>query len=454
MKRNVLAAILAVCLLATSFAGCDLSSFIPSPTEAQHPTEPAQQIGPKIKDAAAWDAAFASLELNKYTLEEVRRNSDHEVTSSTSYAYAENAAIYYSDDYDVYTAKNSDGTFTSYYHKYDINATLLLTDTSPYYYNRIWEMSAVCLSFAGQFEKFVFNEENSSYACEEMLEIPYKYPNGNEGVWYCSKAVISFIDGKVNALSIDFSIGNNAGLTYPVNTFRFFDIGTAVVEIPQAVMDAARPESMQPVEPVMQQNASPVQNAAAWDAAFNGLSLTNYSMTMIRRGYYGENELRHCVLTEDGAYYFQSRGGEYYTKANANGVHTAYYRQWGMLDIMSGEDPEGSIWQAISTMMTNNLTLAGNFDKFTYDAESGSYVCDEVLAVVLTPAGDGESSTIYSYKTLVQFVDGKLSTIVLDYRAQKDERFPVNTTAYFNIGTSKVEIPQEVLDNAQTPDYS
>jgi len=446
MKRNVLAAFLAICLLAMSFAGCDISSFLPNSGETN---ETMPQKGSEIKDAAAWDAAFESLELSKYTLEEVRRNTDNEVTSSVSYAYTDNGASYCDKDDDVYTVKNSDGTFTTYRHMLEANVTLILNDTSSYYYNRIRDMSAACLSFAGQFDKFTYDENSHSYVSEEMVEAPYAYPNGSKGTWYCSKTVIAFVDGKVNSIAVDFSTSNAVGFEHPVHTFRFFDIGTAVAEIPQSVIDAARPESMQSIYPVMQQNASPIKDAAAWDSAINDLTMTNYSATMIRRGNYGESQTRHCVFTEDGAYFHYSYTGDYYTKVDADGRFATYYRPWGELSFMIVEDVEGHLWDTVNELMTYNLSLEGKFDKFTYDAESGSYICEDVLEITLAPVSGDEASTIYSSKIIVQLVNGKIRTIIIEFRNGADEKLPVNTLSYFNIGTSVVEIPQEVIDEAQ-----
>ena len=446
-KRNIFAMIMALCLLATSFAGCDFSGLLGG---SSTPTEPGNQvIGPKIENASDWDGAFENLELKKYTAETVRRDNNNEVTTSVCYAYTDSGAFYSDENDDVYTVKNDDGTFTTYRRISDTNVTLTLNDTSDVYYNRIWEMSAVQVSFAGHFDKFTYDEKSHSYVSEEMFEIPYKYPSGSEGVWYCRKATLSFVDGKVNAIAIDFSTGNAAGFEYPVHTFRFYDIGTAVLELPQGIISAARPESMQPIFVAIQQNASPVQDAATWDTAFDNLALTNFSVTIVQRIYYGYSETRHCVLTEDGAYYFQSNIGDYYTKADENGVFVTYYRPYGELSFASVKDTDGYFWNTVKPMMTYNVSLKGYFDKFIYDAETGSYICEEVLEIALGTASSDETGTAYCDKIIVQFVNGKIRTLIIDFRTGADATLPVHTIGYFNIDTSVVEIPQEVIDEAQ-----
>ena len=446
MKRNVLTVFLAICLIATCFSGCDMSIF----GGLVNPTESADQvIGPKIENAAGWDAAFENLELTKFTAETIRRDSNNAITSAVCYAYTDNGAFYSDESDEVYTVKNSDGAFTTYRHIWDTNVTLILNDTSDDYYDRIWDMSAVLVSFAGHFDKFTFHEENASYVSEELLEIPYKYPSGSEGVWYCHRATLSFIDGKVNAIAMDISTGNAAGFEYPVHTYRFYDIGTAVLELPQGIISAARPESMQPIYPVMQQNANPVQDAAAWDTAFDNLALTNYSATIIQRDPYGYSKARHCVLTEYGAYFYYSYFGDYYTEVDENGRYATYYRPFGDLSFTSVEDLAGSMWNQVKELMTYNISLKGNFDKFTYDAETGSYICEEVLGIALGSANANETKMVYTDKIIVQFVNGQIRTMITEFRSGTDETLPVNTISYFNIGTSNVKIPQEVIDEAQ-----
>lgn len=445
-ERNVLAAVLVICLLAMSFAGCDLSSFLPGASATEPPTQPTPQKGSEIKDAAAWDAAFENLEWINYSLDMIRRNNDGETFLETNYIFEEDAAWYLDGSDDVYTVKNADGTFTTYLHMIEKNATLIPNDTGSFYYQRIWNMSAVELSFAGQFDKFSYDKDSGSYISEEKLETPYKYPNGNEGVWYCSKTTLQFVDGKISGMAFDFR--NFEDEKSPLHTYRFYNIGISKVEIPQSILDTARPESMQSIDPVMQQNAGPVQDAAAWDAAFAGLTLTNYSMTVKAvYSYEGHSQAIHCVLTEDAVYYFNQTNAELYIKANGDGTNINYQRPYGeaAFTIVDG-NTEGAL-TAIGQMMAAYLPTGLKFDKFTYDAESGSYICEDVLELQITQ--EGSSKTIFGYKTVVQFVDGKISTVMVDYRTVNDESIPVSTISYFNIGTSEVEIPQEVIDNAQ-----
>ena len=446
-KRNVFAAFLAICMLALSFAGCDINIFLQGAGATEPPTQPAPQKGNEIKDAAAWDAVFENLEWTNYSLDMIRRDSDGKTTLEMNFIFAEDGAWCLDGSDDVYTVKNTDGTFTTYRHMIEKNVTLIPNDTGSFYHQRIWGMSAVKLSFAGQFDKFTYDKESGSYTSEEKMEIPYEYPNGNKGQWYCCKATLQFVDGKISGMAFDFR--NFDDESAPMHTYRFYNVGTSKVEIPQSILDDARPESMQSIDPVMQQNASPVQDAAAWDAAFAGLTMNNYSMTLISvYSYEGHSQATHCVISEDAVYYFNQSNGENYFKANGDDTVTHYYRQYGASSFaITGNDANGAI-ASIGQMMAAYLPTGLKFDKFTYDAESGSYICEDVLELEMTQ-GDS-SKTIFGYKTVVQFVDGKISTVLVDYRTVNDESIPVSTISYFNIGTSKVEIPQEVIDNAQT----
>lgn len=442
-KRNVLALLLAISLMVTSFAGCDIQSILSGLTGG---TQLPAQTGSEIKDAAAWDVAFENLDWTNFSLDMVRRDNNGETISETNYIFAEDAAWYLDDRDDVYTVKNADGTFTTYRHMIEKNVTLIPNDTGSFYHQRIWDMSAVNLSFAGQFDKFTYDKDSGSYISEEKLEIPYKYPNGNEGVWYCCKAVLRFADGKIVGMEFDFRNMNDEKA--PIHTYRLYNVGTSKVEVPQSILDSARPESMQSIDPVMQQNAGTVQDASAWDAAFGALTMTNYSMTIVSvYSLEGHTQAMHGVFTEDAVYYYNQNSGETYVKANGDGTNTYYQRPYGGASFAVSENNTEGMLTAIAQSMVTYLPTGLTFDKFTYDAESKSYVCEDVLALSITQ--EGSSVTIYGYKTVVQFVDGKISTVMVEYRRTQDTSIPASSISYFNIGSSVVEIPQEVIDNAQ-----
>lgn len=438
-RRNVLALLLAICLMATCFAGCDIQGFLAGLAGGT-------QKGSEITDAAAWDAAFESMEWKNYSMDKIQRGSNGEISSEMKTVFTENAAGYVDGSDELYTFKNADGTYTTYRHAIAKNMTLILNDTGKFYYQRILDWSAVEASFAGLFDKFTYDKDSGSYISEEKLEIPYKYPNGNEGVWYCCKAVLRFTDGKI--VGIEFDFRNMDDERAPVHTYRLYNVGTSKVEIPQSILDSARPESMQSIDPVMQQNAGTVQDASAWDAAFDALTMTNYSMTIVSvYSLEGHSQAMHGVFTEDAVYYYNQSTGEAYVKANGDGTNTYYQRPYGGTSFAVSENNTEGILTAMAQSMVMYLPTGLTFDKFTYDAESKSYVCEDVLELSITQ--EGSNKTIYGYKTVVQFTDGKISTVMVEYRNVQDTSIPASSISYFNIGTSVVEIPQEVIDNAQ-----
>lgn len=438
-RRNVLALLLAICLMATCFAGCDIQGFLAGLAGET-------QKGSEITDAAAWDAAFESMEWKNYSMDKIQRGSNGEISSEMKTVFTENAAGYVDGSDELYTFKNADGTYTTYRHAIAKNMTLILNNKGKFYYQRMLDWSAVEASFAGLFDKFTYDKDSGSYTSEEKLEVPYLYPDGSEGVWYCCKAVLQFADGKIVGMEFDFR--NMDDERAPVHTYRLYNVGTSKVEIPQSILDAARPESMQSIDPVMQQNAGTVQDAAAWDTAFDALTMTNYSMTIVSvYSLEGHSQAMHCVFAEDAAYYYNQSTGEIYIKANEDGTNTQYQRPYGGEAFMISENNTEGMLASAGQSMATYLPTGLTFDKFTYDAQSKSYICEDVLELSITQ--EGSSTTIYGYKTVVQFVDGNVSTVMVEYRRTQDTSIPASSISYFNIDSSVVEIPQEVIDNAQ-----
>lgn len=225
---------------------------------------------------------------------------------------------------------------------------------------------------------------------------------------------------------------------------------------------------------------SAVSDAVEWDNIFENFNLTNFSMYV----YFGPKEnpyqINHCVVTENGIYYhIPGEGGkEFYVLKNEDGKYEGYARQGNGFVKMPEEMCEPYFMNATRETVIR-VTFAENFDKFTYNAETGTYYAEEKIPAVFYNFEGEEQGTMYCYNSEVKVADGKIISISSDYEIDMffDDETETpdnndNTTGndgtntgddgikaindtkieqsfiYYNIGMSEVKIPQSVIDQA------
>lgn len=197
-----------------------------------------------------------------------------------------------------------------------------------------------------------------------------------------------------------------------------------------------------------QKVATEVDNVWAWDEMFKSFKPTNYTL-MIKIKNDGASRENYCVITENGAYVSVVGQTELYTLTDGSGKYVSYAREDGAENFKLSSDSSDQYHVWAKHVSTLNVSFEENFDKFTYDAESGSYRCTDVIPAK-TYAPDGSAlESIYCYDSTVRIVDGKISYISAIYGlAETPDDNSHYSFCYSNIGTSVVEIPQSVIDNA------
>ena len=114
------------------------------------------------------------------------------------------------------------------------------------------------------------------------------------------------------------------------------------------------------------------------------------------------------------------------------------------------DDPEGFYFIGASTETVLRISFATYFDKFVYDEETKTYICEEEL---VSDALDWDG-TVYakhiSFYTKVKVENGKIVSIYSEYTMTGEDVIPGQYAKfeYYNIGKATLEIPQEVIDNA------
>ncbi len=120
-------------------------------------------------------------------------------------------------------------------------------------------------------------------------------------------------------------------------------------------------------------------------------------------------------------------------------------------------DEDGSGLSSFKREAILEIKYVDQFDKFTYNAETGEYTCADVIECLAYGYGGGGSisQTLYCYNNVVKVADGKISHIQCDYyvdsETKDDETRMQMSFIYYNIGMAELEIPEDVKNTA-TPE--
>jgi len=198
---------------------------------------------------------------------------------------------------------------------------------------------------------------------------------------------------------------------------------------------------------------STVEDAVEWDNIFKGFKLTDFSLYV----YHGtetvvDDDTNYCIATENAAYYCIPGSAEFYAFKNEDGSYGGYFKNQATdkFEKMTPEQAESSfIGATIEAVL--EVSFEDNFDKFTYDAENATYTCDEIIEAMSYNFDGSQSMPLYCHTSEVKIVDGKINYISCEY-SNGDPDGERMAFTYFNIGMSKVEIPQSVIDQANGVD--
>ena len=187
-----------------------------------------------------------------------------------------------------------------------------------------------------------------------------------------------------------------------------------------------------------------VSDAAEWDSLFGALSFTNFTLeiTFTETGF---EQTKKITLTESGIHFYEDEWTEYYLM-KSEGVWEGYQKSDSKFVSITGDDEMQSLYDVLKAELDSvSIPLVGNFDKFTYNAQDGTYTCRDTLVSTF----DGDN--IYYFNIVVTLTEAGVSSLATEYN------FGTGTERkylliYYDIGTSVVEIPQSVKDEANCAD--
>ncbi|MBO5883006.1 MAG: hypothetical protein J6Q78_01205 [Clostridia bacterium] len=193
---------------------------------------------------------------------------------------------------------------------------------------------------------------------------------------------------------------------------------------------------------------SQLDNATEWNETFENFELTNFSMYVYIGGVDSE-DTRHCMIDEDTVYYCipGAWGREFYSQKNSDGTYTTYVKnqETGKFEIKEGTTGEWFV--SASTEPVIRVSFADNFDKFTYDPETASYNCSEIIEAEYTNFQGTEWKTMYCYSSIIKVNDGKIAYVECEYNfdLENDEKA---SFIYYNIGMTDFSVPPQVIEEA------
>ena len=198
-------------------------------------------VDAKVDSSVEWDALFSSFKLTNFTMHVYMTDG---VETQHNHCIVSEDALYYHipDSIEMYIVK-VDGEWVGYrQHEYNVGEKFksiegtqdeLKTTCENYSRETILQ-----ISFAENFDKFVYNEAEGTYTATETITATYYDRSGNPaGELYCFNSVVKVADGEIIYISSSYKFDEaESNIQY---SFIYENIGISEVSIPQYVIDEA-----------------------------------------------------------------------------------------------------------------------------------------------------------------------------------------------------------------------
>lgn len=197
-----------------------------------------------------------------------------------------------------------------------------------------------------------------------------------------------------------------------------------------------------------------VDTSEEWDIIFQTLKLTNYSLIVSEKTNEG-TESAKCLVTEDNAM-MQYAYEDYpdYAIKNIDGTYNNYSYSSYSDKYYVEENTTDEFYQEIVGESTLKFDLVNYFDKFTYDNTTGTYKSKEVITATVYPDDEYDRYNLYLYNIEILFADGKLFSLKANFYDEYDSTIDSKySLEYFDIGTTIVTLPKEVLEKIENGSF-
>ena len=186
-----------------------------------------------------------------------------------------------------------------------------------------------------------------------------------------------------------------------------------------------------------------VTDATEWDSLVGALSFTNFTIE-IKFTEPGFEQVKKIALTDSGLHFYEDATTEYYL-VKSDGVWEGYKKSGGKFVSIVGDSDMQSLYDTAKADLSFSVPLAGNFDKFTYNAKEGTYTCQDTLL------GMADGDDMYCFNIVLTFSKDGVTSLSTEYNFGTVEELKYSFKCY-DIGTTELEIPQYVKDEATDTD--
>ncbi|MDE6850659.1 MAG: hypothetical protein K2J54_04960 [Clostridia bacterium] len=199
-----------------------------------------------------------------------------------------------------------------------------------------------------------------------------------------------------------------------------------------------------------------IKDEETWNAAFEEMDWVNLSM---RASYdidtgNGETARRNnrCEMTESAVHYIIDGYQEVYSMKNDDGTYTTYRKFPYQNNFTLLNDTSDTYYEEMKLQLVIQVSYADYFELFTFDEETKSFAYTDEIEVIARWTVDGiiKEVTLLCRNNVIKTSKNKIIYIKSDYSAKEDEELSIQNASfeYFDIGTTVVEVPQSVIDNA------
>ena len=188
----------------------------------------------QVDDATDWNDTFENFELKNFSMYVYLGSVDND---DTRHCMVDDDTVYYCipGAREFYSQKNSDGTYTKYVK--EGGKFVKSEDVDGAWFTSGATEPVIRISFADNFDKFVYDAESASYTCDEALEAEYTNFAGSE--WrtlYCYNSVVKVSDGEISYIQCDYNFELEDDFR---SSFIYYNIGMTDFSVPQSVIDEA-----------------------------------------------------------------------------------------------------------------------------------------------------------------------------------------------------------------------
>ena len=197
-----------------------------------------KNVDTAVDDAVEWDNIFENFKLTNFSMYVYLGGKAN--PEQVNHCIVTEEGVYYCipDSREFYVVKNGDGSYEAYQRSDSSDSfSVMPEEMREAYFDNATRETVIQVTFAENFEKFVYDEQTGTYYAEEMIEaICYDFSGEDSETLYCYNSEVKLIDGKISSIACDYSFDSSDD---DLHSFIYFNIGISEVKIPQAVVDGA-----------------------------------------------------------------------------------------------------------------------------------------------------------------------------------------------------------------------